>query len=357
MVFLNLWFIVVWLVLAIILGIAYKRSWLKKYTRSSRVIIRTAHSSRITRLPEYKHIAQRYRFMTLAVLILFCLALCTSLLLTLRPSEQNIITPSERNRDIMLCLDVSGSMRAVDESLVDTYLRLITSFRGQRVGLDIFNMVGSQVFPLTDDYNLIQEKLVEIKKALSINPQSASSDQFEEYQRFIGGTLLFRSDLPTSNIGLGLAGCVKHLGENTTGRSQSIILATDNEFGGGDPKTQGIITTEQSMMLAKQKNIRVYSLDPGVYNDATRQSDPNEPDTSFKEHETLKLYTIMTSGAYYRLSSVDVIPDVVQKISQQEAKLFVGESQYTTTDTPGPSFIVLAITIICLVLVIRSLKL
>ncbi|QQR51506.1 hypothetical protein IPF89_01580 [Candidatus Saccharibacteria bacterium] len=84
----------------------------------------------------------------------------------------------------------------------------------------------------------------------------------------------------------------------------------------------------------KTKNIRVYSLDPGVYNDATRQSDPNEPDTSFKEHETLKLYTIMTSGAYYRLSSVDVISDVVQKISQQEAKLFVGESQYTTTDTP-----------------------
>ena len=63
------------------------------------------------------------------------------------------------SRDIVLCLDVSGSALPYDREVIDTYRTLVDNFKGERIGLSIFNSTSRTVFPLTDDYELVSEQL------------------------------------------------------------------------------------------------------------------------------------------------------------------------------------------------------
>ena len=362
MVFVSWWLALVVLGGLVGLFVVYKREMLQKYL-VKQPSLRVAHSARITALPEYKRVRARYRRGIVALLILFSLSVLASLVLVARPATQNLVTPAEKSRDIMLCLDVSGSMSSVDAKLVDIFLGLVHQFRGQRVGLNIFNMNVSQVFPLTDDYDLIEEQLAYAKKMFTLDKNTASEDELTEYYGFVTGANgsgmklgdVTDGEFPASNAGIGLAGCVRHLGENEAKRSQSVVLATDNELS-GDPKNV-VVSVEQAMLFAKQKGVRVYSLDPGVYNEYTEQVDATVTDNLSGEHAVLKNYTLLTSGNYYRLSSTDILPDVIAQISKQEAALFVGESQYAVTDAPLVPFVILLVSVVGVFVVFWRLKL
>jgi uncharacterized protein with von Willebrand factor type A (vWA) domain len=84
------------------------------------------------------------------------LAVVLGAVVAARPIAQKTIQPVSTNRDIMLCLDVSGSMTDVDKEIVSIFDKLADGFKGERVGLTIFNSSAVQVFPLTDDYRFIQ---------------------------------------------------------------------------------------------------------------------------------------------------------------------------------------------------------
>lgn len=336
----------------------YRRGRLNSIKRyANPTTTKVAHSQRMRELHEYQMAMRRYRRWLIALAGGVILAICGAVALTARPSVISIVTPAQKNRDIMLCLDVSGSMMSVDKKVVETYISLLDSFKGQRVGFDMFNNVGLQVVPVTDDYDLLREKLQLTKKMLEYSENADRSDSKSEsdYYAFFSGTRYNSDNVASSNVGLGLAGCIKHLGANDTQRSQSIILATDNEiYGSAEEK---VITTTQAMMMAKQRGVRVYALDPGVYDERARKSDPNEADNYKGEHMILKTGAELTSGVYYRLKSENIIPDVVERISAQETKMYMGDSQRAVTDSPLVPYMLLVIGICCIVFVSWRLKL
>lgn len=353
MVLMYWWLLIPWALLFVVLFVLFRIGSVRRRPAKQQ-LVKVAHTQRITRLPEYLARNKAYRRWLWVVLIVGLLGVLSAVILSSRPARQNLVTPAQTNRDIVLCLDVSGSMTNVDIELVKTFEQLVNEFAGQRIGLDIFNFNNSQVVPVTDDYTLVKEQLAYAKKMLAIDPFSSDLDVTSERTIFLAGTQSFSittSDgrsffSPSSNVGVGLAGCAQHLGENLSGRSQSIVLATDNELGGIEENA--MISTKQAMMLAKQKGIRVYALDPGVYDQEANKSSAGTADNYSGEHAVLKSYALTTGGAYYRLSSVDVVPDIITKVSEQEAKLFVGDAQYAATDTPLPGFIILFISVVSL---------
>lgn len=322
--------------------------------------MKAAHARRIEHLPEYQALARRYHLWLKVLTGTLFVALLCGVVLSMRPSRQSLVTPAEKNRDIMLCLDVSGSMSSVDVKLVETFEQLVRRFEGQRVGLDVFNQVGSQVFPVTDDYDMIYEQLGVVKKALQVAEKQADykyKASKEDYAAvaLLEGSRTKSSSHPASNVGLGLAGCIQHLGANPTARSQSVILATDNELS-GYPE-EAVISTAQAMVMAKKQSIRVYALDPGVFSMSTEKSDPATLDNFRGEHATLKTTALSTGGGYYRLDSADIVPEVVQKISAQEAKLFTGDSQYALSDAPQVGYVMVIILITATAVLAWRLKL
>ena len=161
-----------------------------------------------------------------------------------RPVDVTIDRPEARNRDVVLCLDISGSMAAYDAELVRTFMTLVTQFEGERIGLVIFNSSAATVFPLTDDYDFIRDELDIALRALAGDP---------EVDYFFAGTF---NGLGTSLIGDGLTSCVSSF-DRRHPTSPLGVFATDNELAG-----RPIIELDEAIELAKLRSVRVYGLNP-----------------------------------------------------------------------------------------------
>ncbi|MGO4186563.1 vWA domain-containing protein [Pseudarthrobacter sp. TAF60_1] len=271
-----------------------------------------AHADRLTALPEYQAALRRHR-RWLAVAAVAAGTLLVSLVAAAaRPAELTTIRPEQRNRDIMLCLDSSGSMSSADAAVVEIFGTLAKEFDGERIGLTIFDSSAVQVFPLTDDYEYVQEQLKRAKAAFDGDPGSAG---------FLDGTWSGRG---SSLIGDGLASCVNGFPPAGAGtakqRSRSVVLATDNYLS-GDP----IFTLEQAGTLAQERGVRVYALNPG---DFDYGPGPGQPGAR------LRATAEASGGAYYPLDSPDAVADIVRRVQDTEAAAIQGAPRAVVSDVP-----------------------
>ncbi|MBW3080628.1 vWA domain-containing protein [Bifidobacterium saguinibicoloris] len=221
----------------------------------------------------------------LAVLLLAC-ALALACALVARPSSVDAGEEHSATRDIVLCLDVSGSTLPYDRQVIETYRDIVGNFQGERIGMSIFNSTSRTVFPLTDDYSLVTRQLDAAAKALKGVESQDDIDKMSDadYQRlsdWLEGTQN-RKDT-TSLIGDGLVSCAAMLpgfaygtagGDGSTrSRAASIVLATDNVVSGTPT-----YTLEQALELTSKARITVDGLFSGP-----RQSEGDATTTRMKE--------------------------------------------------------------------------
>ena len=82
---------------------------------------------------------RRWRRLNRCAAIMLSLALLMALGLAARPARVDRTLEQGHNRDIVLCLDVSGSTLPYDRQVIASYLDLVRNFRGERMALSIFN--------------------------------------------------------------------------------------------------------------------------------------------------------------------------------------------------------------------------
>lgn len=290
-----------------------------------------AHADRLTALPEYQAALRRHRRWLAVAALAAGTLLVSTVAAAARPVELTTIRPEQRNRDIMLCLDTSGSMSSADSAVAEVFGVLAKEFDGERIGLTIFDSSAVQVFPLTDDYEYVQEQLKLAKAAFDGDPGSAG---------FLDGT---GSGRGSSLIGDGLASCVNGFpttsasaggtpgssgsdadGAGSAGgakqRPRSVVLATDNYLS-GDP----IFTLEQAGALAQERGVRVYALNPG---DFDYGPGPGQPGAR------LRGTAEASGGAYYPLDNPDAAADIVRRVQDTEAATIQGAPRSVVADVP-----------------------
>lgn len=272
--------------------------------------IPVAHADRLTALPGYRNaVKQRRRWLlcALAAATVLGMSLLTA---AARPVTETTSVPEQVNRDIMLCLDVSGSMLDTDEAIVTVFSKLVGNFKGERIGLTIFDSSSVMVFPLTDDYEFVAAELKAAQQALGVD-----SSSFE----YFAGTY----ERPGSSlIGDGLASCANGFpGTADDKRSRSIILATDNMLAG-----RPIFTLGEATALAQESNIAVYVLNP---NDFGQGSFFGSAAKGLQESADV------TGGAYYALESETAVESIVNKVQATEAAAVQGAPQRTVLDHPA----------------------
>lgn len=311
-----------WWMPLVALGIVGVGVWLyvgwrrRSRARLQRDGVPVAHSERLTELPEYRRILRRYRALLAALLVVVVVGSGAGVLLASRVASVEVVQPQSYKRDIMLCLDVSGSMTDVDAKIVDTFASLAQGLHGERIGLTVFDSSAVQVFPLTDDYDYVKQELTTYRDSFR--------SQGESGIRYWTGTDLGEG---ASLIGDGLSSCVLGFdGDTSSKRPKSIVLATDN-YVNGSP----IFTLKQAGALAQKRDVRVYGVDPVDY------SAGGTPDSVATE---LKDVVESTGGAFYGLSSTDTVPAIIDKIDEQEAGLFTGARRLVVSDHPGPLVVV-----------------
>lgn len=263
-----------------------------------------ARAERIRALPAFRRAVRRRQAALAGIVALGMLAVVLAGVVAARPVAQKTIQPVSTNRDIMLCLDVSGSMTDVDKEIVSIFDKLADGFKGERIGLTIFNSSAVQVFPLTDDYAFIRERLRSLMKGFDYS--TAVPEQWVGTMNGVGASL----------IGDGLASCVMRFDHADQQRARSIILATDNELNGSP-----IVTLPEAADYAASKKIRVYTINP--VDGIDQQGSQGLADAA-----------AVTGGKAYALRETTTVGDIIAQVQKQEASQLKGQATVIWTDVP-----------------------
>lgn len=297
------WTIPVWAALVVVVALLLRR----RRAERAAVSLPIAHRDRLTSLPGYARALGRYRRLLVLIVASLAVVLFGAVALTARPASVASVQPELKNRDIVLCLDISGSMVDYDKEVLDVFGELAQQFTGERISLVVFNASAVTRFPLTSDYDYISKQLTELREQFD----STDSDYYR-------GTLYGNG---SSLVGDGLASCAVRFDSPDQERSRSVILVTDNLIAG-----KPVFTLPEAGELARSRGVRVYGINPG---DTAAKAYLAELATEFR--------TVVdgTGGAYYALDDPATIPSIVDDITAQQAASMTGEPELVLVDQPA----------------------
>lgn len=226
------------LLAAMLLLAAAVTGWWWPRRRPAQALL-TAAADELRSLPRYRALARR-RARRLAVeLLAVTLVAAGTCLLVARPVEATSQNETRSNRDVVLCLDVSGSMTPVVHEILDAFTQVAGDLEGERIGLVFFDASAVTVFPLTDDVTYIRDQLQASRTQLTGAP--------------VPGTQV--GDVGTSLIGDGLASCLQRFDDPA--RSRTVVLATDNQTSG-----KPLFSLDQAVTKAVDAGILVFGITP-----------------------------------------------------------------------------------------------
>ncbi len=207
--------------------------------------------------------------------------------------------------DIMLAVDLSGSMRALDFSTQDNIVnrldvakqvvsRFVNGREHDRVGLVLFGESAYQYAPLTTDMKSVSEML----------QQSAIS---------------MAGDGTAIGDAIGMA--VKSL-RNRPEKSRMIILLTDGE------DTASSVPPEEAANLAAQYGIKIYTVGVGSNGLVPYQDQYGRISRVQMRYDTdlLKDIAKKTGGTFYHANDTQTLNQIYQAISNNEKTIIDSQS-------------------------------
>lgn len=231
--------------------------------------------------------------------ILRLLAIVALLFALARPQKRNDQQLTEgEGIDIILCMDVSGSMGSRDilpsrmEVAKEVAEQFVRSRPIDRLGLVIFSGESFTQCPLTTDRNTLIRQI-----------------QTLESRRFLkDGTV----------IGEGLATAVDRLSESNA-KSRVIILLTDGKEDAPDSR---LIDPLTALEIAKAHQVKVYSIGMGAIPSTIVEISGSEaqrnPAMDFIDEDLLRKIATETGGRYFRAKDKEALENIYKQIDQLE---------------------------------------
>lgn len=329
-----------WVLAAALLAVAAVALWAWRRRDGGGTARWVANTAFLEGLPELRRALRTYAVLRAVGVLALVVAVGAAAVLAARPVQREVTPERLATRDIVLCLDVSGSMVPFDSAIVETFAELVEGFSGERVALSIFNSTSRTVFPLTDDYTVVLDELETAADALRVNLLAFDPEDpttwagIEEFLAFAGATNGVAGQ--SSLIGDGLASCALLFDEQGTDRSRSIILATDNDVL-GDP----IYSLPEAVELVSSRDVRLYGLYGG---DALLRGSP--------QHEEFTEAIEDAGGMSWFAEDADAVGEVIDDVTAQQAVAIDAAAEPRVVDRPQPWATVLVLAVL-VVLAVR----
>lgn len=286
---------------------------------AQREVTYVANSAYLSELPEYRRRMGLLRGgLMVAAACLVVVALAASILAS-RPVDRDLRNEQLASRDIVLCLDVSGSMIEFGSQTAEALIDIVEHFEGERIALSIWNNSSRLVFPLTDDYDMVQEELAYAAEALDFDPTSFvyNAEDYDRLIRYVAGTVNYAIQ-EGSLIGDGLANCIFEFDAVDQERSRSVIFLTDNVAMG-----ESAFALEEVYELATEREIAVH----GLY----AAADEYATEATRAEFERL---TREHGGLFLEALSPSSVAPLVEAIEEQQTVALEGNPTVVETDQP-----------------------
>ena len=231
--------------------------------------------------------------------ILRLLAISALIIALSRPQKRNDQQQTlGEGIDIVLCMDVSGSMGSRDiqpsrmEVAKEVAVNFVLSRPVDRIGLVIFSGESFSQVPITTDRNTLVAQI-----------QSLESRRYLK-----DGTV----------IGEGLATAVDRLSKSDA-KSRVIILLTDGKEDAPDTR---LIDPLTALEIAKAKGIKVYSIGMGAIASNIVEITGHEPEKKkaidFIDETLLRKIAEETGGRYFRAKDKEGLQNIYNQIDQLE---------------------------------------
>lgn len=267
--------------------------------------------------------------------ILRCFALGLLIVAMARPQSSEFgSTSTTEGIDIMLAMDVSGSMLARDfkpdrmEAAKETAAQFIVDRPNDRIGIAVFAGESYTQSPLTTDKRTLLSLITQVRSGL-INDGTA--------------------------IGNGLATSVNRLRESDA-PSKVIILLTDGVNNAGQ------VAPLTAAEIAKTYGIRVYTIGVGTKGMAPMPYYDRWGRTVFMDapveidEQILTDIAAMTGGEYFRATDNNSLREVYERINALE-KTKIETNEFTKYHERYEIYALLALALLVLEFVIRRLVL
>jgi Ca-activated chloride channel family protein len=266
--------------------------------------------------------------------VLRLLALSCLILALARPQKRNDLHQTEgEGIDIVLCMDVSGSMASRDiqptrlEVAKEVAVEFVRSRPVDRIGLVIFSGESFTQCPITTDKNTLITQI----------------ESLESRRYLIDGTV----------IGEGLATAVARLSESKT-KSKVIILLTD---GKEDPPETRLIDPLTALEIAKAQHVKVYTIGmsaaPSTVTEITTSPKRKKnPAGDFLDEELLRKMANETGGKYFRARDKDGLKNIYGQIDKLE-KSKIEITSYKRYEEKFLPFILAALSLLFLEIFLR----
>ena len=255
-----------------------------------------------------------------ALFFLRLLAMVAIIIALARPQTQHTEQEVDgKGIDIILCIDISGSMTAQDfkPNRMEAAKQVAANFVDQRptdrIGIVIFSGESFTQCPLTTDKAVLHNAIDNIQSGLLVDGTS---------------------------IGDGLATGVDRL-RNSQSKSKVIILLTDGENNGG------LIGPANAKEIAKTFGVKVYTIGVGTegYAPLPIQTELGVVNQEMKvtiDEKLLKEIATETGGKYYRAKDNNALERVYKEIDGLE-KSKVSITSYTRYTEKFFPFVILAL--------------
>jgi Ca-activated chloride channel family protein len=293
------------------------------------------HSDASLQISSHRNLQMKQKTLKIKLLhvpfVLRCLAITMVVIALARPQASNSWrTESTEGIDIMLTLDISGTMMAEDlkpnrlEASKVVASEFILSRPNDNIGLVVFAGESFTQCPLTTDH------------AVLINLFNGVN-----YGLIEDGTA----------IGLGLANAVNRI-KDSKARSKVIILLTDGSNNRGD------IAPITAAEIAQSFCIRVYAIGVGSYG---KVNIPVQTpmglqyqlmDSEFDE-KSLQNIATMTGGQYFRATNNNKLRSIYQEIDQME-KTKIDVREYNKKNEEFYIFAIVALLLLVAEVLLRN---
>jgi Ca-activated chloride channel family protein len=235
------------------------------------------------------------------LIVIRCLAVSLFIMALARPQSgiksTEIITEGV---DIMLCLDTSGSMKALDfkddgkrADRLHVVKKVVSDFirgrKNDRIGMVVFGEEAFTQCPQTIDYGVLLSFLDSVEIGMAGD---------------------------STAIGSALAVCVKRL-KDLQSKSKVIVLLTDGR------NNTGTISPGTAADIAKTYGIKTYTIGVGTEGEA-----PFLVDSFFGkqyvyqkvdlDEDTLKEIAKKTGGIYFRATNTEALKNIYKQIDEME---------------------------------------
>ena len=258
------------------------------------------HAIRIGTTKPVAETSSRWYYKIIIPQVLLLLSVLLIIVALARPQLGNTNKDIKKHGvDIMLALDISGSMQLNDfkpnrlEASKSVAKDFVKGRSQDRIGLVVFAGESFLQCPLTTDYDIVSELITDME----IAPQS------------LDGTA----------IGLAISNCINRL-RDTESKSKVIILLTDGENNAGD------IDPMTAATFATDFDIKIYTIGMAGSGGVTQQGFFSQRIPPLNDR-LLRSISEETGGRFYRADSEEKLKEIWEEISSLE-KTEINARQY-----------------------------